>query len=145
MFVESGLGDGGRLAAGGKRPENCAKGWFYRPTLIDDVDNHWKIAQEEIFGPVAVVIGFDDDAEAVRIANDSPYGLGGHIFSKDAGAAYAMAKRIRTGQVLLNGGNGTTNPADPFGGIKRSGIGRELGEEGFLEFTEAKTVRFHAG
>lgn len=144
-YVESGLSDGGRLAAGGKRPENQAKGWFYRPTLIDDVDNSWKIAQEEIFGPVAVVIGFDSDDEALRIANDSQYGLGGHIWSADAGTAFEMAKKIRTGQVLLNGGNGTTNPWDPFGGIKRSGIGRELGEEGFLEFTEAKTIRFHAG
>jgi aldehyde dehydrogenase (NAD+) len=144
-YVASGVSDGATLAFGGKRPAHCPRGFFFEPTLFDNVDNRSSLAQEEIFGPVAAVIGYDDDDEAIRLANDSIYGLGGHIWSKDAGTAFEMAKRIRTGQVLINGGSGTTNPWDPFGGIKRSGIGRELGEEGFLEFTEVKTIRFHAG
>jgi aldehyde dehydrogenase (NAD+) len=144
-YVEKGLAEGGTLVLGGRRPAHCERGFFYEPTLFTDVDNRSTIAQEEIFGPVSAVIGFDDDDEAVRIANDTVYGLSGHIFSRDAGTAFEMASRLRTGQVLVNGGNGTTNPWDPFGGVKRSGIGRELGEEGFLEFTEAKVIRFRAG
>jgi aldehyde dehydrogenase (NAD+) len=144
-YVEKGLAEGAKLVLGGRRPPQCRRGFFYEPTVFAEVDNRSTIAQEEIFGPVTVVIGFDDDDEAVRLANDTVYGLSGHIYSRDTGTAYEMAGRLRTGQVLINGGNGTTNPWDPFGGVKRSGIGRELGEEGFLEMTEAKVVRFHAG
>jgi aldehyde dehydrogenase (NAD+) len=144
-YVRTGVDEGAELVSGGRRPPTCERGFFYEPTLLDDVDNSSTVAQQEIFGPVAVVIGFDDDDQAVRLANDSNYGLGGHIWTSDTGLAFEMARRIRTGQVLINGGNGATNPWDPFGGVKRSGIGRELGEEGLAEYTEVKTVRFHAG
>jgi aldehyde dehydrogenase (NAD+) len=144
-YVAKGLEEGAKLVLGGQRPAHLQRGYFYEPTVFDDVDNHSTIAQQEIFGPVTSVIGFDDDDQAVRLANDSVYGLSGHIFSRDVGAAYEMAARLKTGQVWLNGGNGTTNPWDPFGGTKRSGIGKEGGEEGFFDFTDLKVVRFRGG
>ena len=144
-FVERGISDGAKVAAGGNRPKNMQSGFFFEPTLLTDVDNSWNIAQEEIFGPVAVVIGYDTDDEAVQIANDSQYGLSGAIFSRDAGAAYELALRIRTGQIHINGGMGTMGQHVPFGGVKRSGIGREFGEEGMNEYTQYKAVTFHAG
>lgn len=138
-YVEEGLQAGARLVAGGKRPEGLERGYFYEPTLFADVDSPMTIAQDEIFGPVGVVIPFDTDEEAVRIANDSRYGLAGGIWSADAATAFEMALQIRTGRVAVNGG-GPRNPAVPFGGYKRSGIGREWGEEGLNEYTELKTV-----
>jgi len=143
--VQQARSDGARITTGGRRPEHLARGFFYEPTVVTDLDNSHRICQEEIFGPVAVVLGFDTDEEAVRIANDSKYGLSGSIWSKDVGTAYEMARRIRTGAVHLNGGTGTMNPWDPFGGFKRSGLGRELGVEGLHEYTEIKTIKFHAG
>ena len=103
------------------------------------------VAREEIFGPVAVVSGFSTDEEAVALANDSPFGLSGAIFSLDSGTAYEMALGIRTGQVAINGGSGRMSSWAPFGGYKRSGIGREYGTEGVREYSQTKAVLFNAG
>jgi aldehyde dehydrogenase (NAD+) len=144
-YVAKGVADGAEVALGGRRPAHLSKGYFYEPTLLTGVDNAWRVAREEIFGPVAVVVGFDTDEEAVALANDSPYGLDGHVVSADAGAAFELACRLRTGGVSINGGAGTTNPAVPFGGYKRSGIGRENGEQGLDEYVQLKTIKYHAG
>lgn len=143
-FVEEGRKSGATLVTGGKRPAELKKGFFYEPTLFDNVDNKAVIAQEEIFGPVAVVVGFDTDEEAIDLANDSKFGLSGSISSKDLGAAFAMASAIRTGTVMINGGGNAGGPPAPFGGFKRSGIGRENGEEGLNAFTELKSVSFRS-
>ena len=144
-YVTKALDDGARLVRGGKRPENLKKGFFYEPTLFDDVQNNWKIAQEEVFGPVGVVIGYDDDDEAISLANDSPFGLHGGIFSANVGRAYEMALELRTGGVSINGGSGQMSSHAPFGGIKRSGYGREYGLEGLNEYTYIKSIGFHGG
>jgi aldehyde dehydrogenase (NAD+) len=144
-YVTEALRMGARLAAGGRRPADLRRGFFYEPTLLADVDNRWPVSREEIFGPVAVVIPFDTDDEAVALANDSDYGLDAHIVSADTGAAFELGCRLRTGGVNINGGAGFTNPAVPFGGYKRSGIGRENGEPGLDEYTQLKTFKYHAG
>lgn len=144
-FVALGHESGAKLLAGGRRPAHLARGFFHEPTLFDDVDNRSPLAQEEIFGPVGVVIGFDTDEQAVSIANDSKFGLRGGIISADVGRAYEMALQIRSGGVTLNGGAGTQMSNGPFGGIKRSGYGRELGEEGLHEYTQQKLIEIHAG
>jgi aldehyde dehydrogenase (NAD+) len=136
---------GGRVVTGGGRPETHERGWFYKPTVLAGVGNGWPVAREEIFGPVGVVIPVADDDEAVSLANDSPYGLSGAVISRDLGAAYELACRLRTGEVNLNGGAGLMSPDAPFGGVKRSGLGRELGEEGLAEYCQVKTIKFHAG
>ncbi|OYU34757.1 aldehyde dehydrogenase family protein [Novosphingobium sp. PASSN1] len=141
-YVTLGLEQGGRLVAGGQRPAGLGRGFFFEPTLFDDVQNSSRIAQEEIFGPIGVVIGYDTDEEAIKIANDSDYGLSGGIFSTDIGRAHEMALAMRTGNVLLNGGPGVFSPYHPYGGYKRSGIGREYGIEGLNEFTQVKTILF---
>jgi acyl-CoA reductase-like NAD-dependent aldehyde dehydrogenase len=144
-YVGQALDSGANLVFGGRRP-NIEKGFYYLPTLFDGVDNSAVIAQQEIFGPVSVVIGFDNDQEAIAIAiaNHSDFGLAGGIFSNDAGRAYEMARQIRTGGVAINGGAGTVLSSAPFGGYKRSGFGREYGRQGLLDFTETKVVSFHA-
>jgi aldehyde dehydrogenase (NAD+) len=144
-YVASAVDAGAEVLTGGRRPPGRRAGFFYEPTLLGSVDNRSPVAQEEIFGPVATVIPFGDDDEAVALANDSDYGLDGHIVSADAGAAFEMATRLRTGGVSINGGAGWTNPAVPFGGYKRSGIGRENGEAGLDAYTELKTIKYHAG
>jgi len=144
-YVTLGQDSGATLVAGGKRPEGLDKGFFYEPTLFDNVDNSSAIAQDEIFGPVGVVIGYDTDEEAIALANDSQFGLSGAIYSADVGTAYEMALQIRTGGVSINGGSGKMSSHAPFGGIKRSGIGREYGEEGLDEYTQIKTISFHGG
>jgi aldehyde dehydrogenase (NAD+) len=143
-YVASALEDGGTLIAGGKRPSHLTRGFFYEPTLINNVENDWKVARDEIFGPVAVVIGFDSDEEAIAIANDSDYGLSGAIFSTDTGRAFEMAQQIRSGAVNLNGGPGTMLSDAPFGGVGRSGYGREASIHGLLEFTQSKVIAFSA-
>ncbi|HWE67044.1 MAG TPA: aldehyde dehydrogenase family protein [Acidimicrobiales bacterium] len=143
-YVAEAVRAGATVVTGGRRPEELSKGFFYQPTLLGHVDNRWPVAQEEIFGPVAVVVAFEDDDHAVALANDSAYGLDGHVVSADAGAAFALACRLRTGGVSLNGGAGWTNPAVPFGGYKRSGFGRENGEAGLDEYTQLKTIKYHA-
>jgi aldehyde dehydrogenase (NAD+) len=144
-YVALGLQSGAKLRAGGKRPSALERGFYFEPTLFDEVDPDAAIAQDEIFGPVGVVIGFDDDEQAVALANRSRFGLRGGIVSADVGRAYEMALRIRTGGVTLNGGAGTQLSAGPFGGVKRSGYGRELGEDGLNEFTQTKLIEIQAG
>lgn len=142
-YVAIALDEGATLVAGGRRPTGLDKGFYFEPTLFIDVHNSHRIAQEEVFGPIGVVIGFDTDEEAIDMANDSDFGLSGGIFSGNVGLAYDMALQMRTGGVLINGGGGRMSSHAPFGGIKRSGYGREYGEEGLNEFTYMKTISFH--
>ena len=140
--IAAGVDEGATLATGGKRPAHLARGWFLEPTVFCNVQNSQRIAQEEIFGPVVAVIPFADEDEAIRIANDSSYGLAGAIYAKDTARAVALAKRIRTGVVWVNGG---LNMLDgPFGGFKESGLGREGGRWGLEEFTEIQQVTWRA-
>ena len=138
-YVAKGIAEGARLVTGGKRPAHLPRGWYVEPTLFADVDNSMTIAQEEIFGPVLVVIPYEDDDDAARIANDSPYGLSGGIMSGSEERSLAMARRIRTGTLAVNGGL-WFGPDAPFGGYKQSGVGREMGIEGFTEYLETKTI-----
>lgn len=144
-LIASGVDQGAQIAFGGKRPAHLDRGYFIEPTLFVGVDNSMRIAQEEIFGPVAVVIPFADDDEAVRIANDSRYGLAGGVWSSDPLRADAVARRLRTGMVVINGGGGGLNPASPFGGYKHSGIGREFGEYGLAEYLQHKALQWPVG
>src|SRR5581483_248955 len=142
-YIEKGVAEGATLAMGGGRPKDLDKGFFVEPTLFVDVDNSMTIAQEEIFGPVLVVIPFDDDDDAVRIANDSVYGLGGAIFSGSPERSRAVAARVRTGTLNLDGA--AAYFADlPFGGFKSSGIGRQNGVAGFDQYVETKSVAWPA-
>ncbi len=142
-YIEKGKQEGARLVTGGSVPKHLPKGYYVEPTVFADVDNRMTIAQEEIFGPVLSVIGFDDDDDAVRIANDSIYGLSGVVFASDLDRAKAVAGRIRTGTLGINGGLWYGADA-PFGGYKQSGIGRQCGIEGLEIFTETKTVGWPA-
>ena len=135
-MVERAVADGARLVTGGRPVDR--EGFFYEPTLLCDVDPASEIAQEEVFGPVLAVIAYDDEDDAVRIANDSAYGLSGAVFGPDNDAASAIARRIRSGTFSINGGNYFA-PDAPFGGFKQSGIGREMGVAGLEEFLELKT------
>ncbi|MGW8652734.1 aldehyde dehydrogenase family protein, partial [Nocardia salmonicida] len=134
-LVERAVAAGATLVTGGTKVD---PGFFYAPTLLAGVDPDSEIAQEEVFGPVLVVIPYDDDDDAVRIANNSIYGLSGSVFSADADRALAIARRIRSGTFSINGGN-YFSPDAPFGGFKQSGIGRESGVAGLEEFLESKT------
>jgi aldehyde dehydrogenase (NAD+) len=138
-YIQIGIDEGAELMTGGKRPEHLPKGWFVEPTLFADVDNSMRIAQEEIFGPVMVLIPFKDDEDAIRIANDSPYGLSGAVTSASEERALGVARRIRSGTVGVNGGVFYGAEA-PFGGFKCSGIGRQNGVEGFNQYLETKTI-----
>jgi aldehyde dehydrogenase (NAD+) len=138
-YIDKGRTEGARLVLGGGVPKDLERGFFVEPTLFADVTPGMTIAQEEIFGPVLVVIGFEDDDDAVRIANDSVYGLSGMIMSGDLDRAKNVARRIRTGTLGLNGGLWYGADA-PFGGYKQSGIGRQCGLEGLEIFTETKSV-----
>jgi aldehyde dehydrogenase (NAD+) len=144
-YVAGALEQGARLVAGGRRPPHINRGYYYEPTLLADVRSDMTLAQQEVFGPVGAAIPFDDDDEAVRIANDSDYGLSGSIWTADPGTAFAMAQKIQTGNVSINGGTGGLSPWAPFGGYKRSGVGRELGADVLDDFTETKAIQFHAG
>jgi acyl-CoA reductase-like NAD-dependent aldehyde dehydrogenase len=137
-LVASGTAQGARLVTGGNRPANLAKGWFIEPTLFTDVDNSMTIAREEIFGPVGSIIAYSDLEDAIRIANDSNYGLSGGVFTQDADRAYAVGRRIRTGNFGQNGR--VIDFTMPYGGFKQSGIGREGGIEGLEGFTEVKAI-----
>ncbi len=138
-YIEKGVDEGARLVTGGGRPANLERGYFVEPTLFADVDNSMTIAQEEIFGPVLVLIPFRDDDDAVRIANDSQYGLSGAVTSASEERAMAVARRIRSGTVSVNGGV-YYHAASPFGGYKASGLGRQNGTEGFEQYLETKTI-----
>ncbi|WP_328841862.1 aldehyde dehydrogenase family protein [Streptomyces europaeiscabiei] len=140
-YIRKGIDEGAELIVGGGRPSHLDKGFFVEPTLFVDVDNSMTIAQEEIFGPVLAVIPYDDDEDAIRIANDSSYGLSGGVFSASPERAMAIAHRIRTGSISVNGG--MWYGADgPYGGYKTSGIGRQNGVEGFETYLETKLVGY---
>jgi aldehyde dehydrogenase (NAD+) len=143
-YIDKGVAEGATLALGGRRPDHLDKGFYVEPTLFVDVDNTMTIAREEIFGPVLVVIAHDGDDDAVRIANDSQYGLAGAVFSASHERAMAVASRLRTGSVNINGG--VAYGADlPFGGYKHSGIGRQNGVAGFDQYLEVKALAWPAG
>jgi aldehyde dehydrogenase (NAD+) len=136
-MVRQAEADGGRIVVGGKRPDGFDRGFWFEPTLIADVDNTMAIARDEVFGPVLVAIPYDGDDDAVRIANDSIFGLSGAVVGADRDRAHAVARRIRTGTMSINGG--LWYGADvPFGGYKQSGVGREMGVAGFEEYLEQK-------
>ena len=137
--IRRGLDEGARLVSGGlEPPQGAGRGWFVQPTVFSDVRSDMAVAQEEIFGPVLAILPYDDEDEAVEIANDSVYGLYGGVWSADPERAIRVARRIRTGQVEINGG--TFNLLAPFGGYKQSGNGRELGRFGLEEFLELKAL-----
>jgi acyl-CoA reductase-like NAD-dependent aldehyde dehydrogenase len=137
-LVADGLAAGGRLVAGGKRPEHLDRGWFYEPTVVDIDDNANPLAQHEIFGPVLTVQGYGDLDEAVAITNDSQYDLSGAIYTADPGAGMALAERFRTGTVQVN--VGAAGSYTPMGGYKLSGVGRERGVPGIRAFQQDKHV-----
>jgi aldehyde dehydrogenase (NAD+) len=136
--IEQGKAEGARVVVGGGRPPQFEKGYYVEPTLFADVENSMSIAQKEIFGPVLVVVPFDDDDDAVRVANDNEYGLGVGVTSASEERAMAVGRRIRAGTVGINGGV-WYGPDAPFGGYKASGVGRQNGTEGFEQYTETKT------
>lgn len=138
-YIALGQAEGATLIAGGNARPDKGGGYFIEPTCFADVTNDMRIAQEEIFGPVLVVIPFEDDHDAVRIANDSAYGLGGGVASADIDRAMRIARRVRTGTMSVNGGMSIAGDI-PFGGYKASGIGREWGAEGIEEFLETKLI-----
>lgn len=140
-YIEIGKAEGATLVTGGGIPEDKTEGFFVQPTLFANVSNDMRIAQEEIFGPVLVLIPYDDDDDAVRIANDSDYGLSGAVHSSNMERALGIARRIRTGTFSINGGMWYAGDA-PFGGYKQSGIGRESGLEGFEEYLETKCIAY---
>lgn len=139
LLIRKGIDEGATLLTGGNgRPEGISKGYFVKPTVFADVRNHMTIAREEIFGPVLCLIPYEDEDDAVRIANDSPYGLSGFITSNNLERARRVAKRIRAGNVHINGARVDFSAC--FGGYKQSGNGREWGEAGLEEFLELKAV-----
>ena len=139
-YIQKGIDEGAKVVTGGpERPEGLEGGYFVTPTVFSDVRNDMTIAQEEIFGPVLSILSYDGEDEAAAIANGSPYGLSGGVWSADAERAKAFARRIRTGQIEINGG--AFNPNAPFGGYKNSGYGREYGPYGFEEFLEVKSMQ----
>ena len=139
-YIRKGIEEGARLLTGGEEPpEGLEKGYFVRPTVFSDVRPDMTIAQEEIFGPVLSIIPYDTEDEAVEIANDTVYGLAGGVWAGEKAHAEAVARRLRAGQVEVNGGG--FNPLAPFGGYKQSGIGREAGSFGLEEFLEVKAIQ----
>src|SRR5918998_391188 len=139
-YIEKGVEEGAKLVVGGAEPpEGLERGYFVQPTVFSEVTPDMTIAREEIFGPVLVIMPYEDEDDAVRIANDSEYGLAGGVYSADEERAKAVARRIRTGQVEINGA--AFNPLAPFGGFKQSGHGRELGRLGLEEFLVAKSLQ----
>ena len=139
-YIQKGVDEGAKLLTGGaEAPEGQDTGYFVRPTVFSNVNSDMTIAQEEIFGPVLAVIPYDDDDDAVRIANDSGYGLSGGVYSASEDRATAIARRVRTGSISINGG--LWYGADsPYGGYKSSGVGRQNGLEGFEQYLETKAV-----
>ena len=138
-YIELAKTEGGTIEIGGTRPADKEKGFFVSPTLISGLDNSSRTAQEEIFGPVLVILGYDGDDDAIRIANDSPYGLSGAVWGTDRDRINRVVDGVRTGTMSINGG--IWYSADvPFGGYKQSGIGREMGVAGFEEYLETKAI-----
>ncbi|BAH53479.1 aldehyde dehydrogenase [Rhodococcus opacus] len=142
-YIAKGREQGARVVLGGGRPAGLDKGWYVEPTIFADVDNSMTIAREEIFGPVLSVIPYDSEDEAIKIANDSDYGLAGSVYTTDIEHGLAVAKQIRTGTYAINWY--AFDPGSPFGGYKASGIGRENGPEGLEAFCETKSVLMPPG
>ena len=139
QYIQIGIDEGARLVVGGLgRPEGLERGFFTRPTVFVDVAPEMRISQEEIFGPVLAVIPYSTEEEALKIANDSPYGLGGYVFGSDRRKAYEFASGLRAGRVCFNGA--PTNSVTPMGGYKQSGIGRSMGTFGLEEYLEIKSI-----
>ena len=139
-FIQKGIDEGAKVLVGGVGvPEGVSKGYYVKPTIFSNVTTSMTIAQEEIFGPVLSVIAYNDEEDAIRIANDTVYGLAGGVWAADKDHAIAIARRMRTGQVEVNGGGFNANA--PFGGYKQSGVGREYGDYGFEEFLEIKSMQ----
>jgi aldehyde dehydrogenase (NAD+) len=140
-YITKGVEEGARIVAGGPQaPDGLDRGYYVIPTVFADVTPEMVIAQEEIFGPVLSVIRYEDEDDALRIANGTVYGLAGAVWSRDEDEAVAFARRMETGQVDINGGR--FNPLAPFGGYKQSGIGRELGSHGLEEYLQTKSLQF---
>ncbi len=139
-LIRVGQQEGAHIAHGGGRPAGLDKGFFVEPTLFTGVGNAMQIAQKEFFGPVGIMIPFRTEDEAVRLANESQFGLGGGVWSGDPVRAYNIARQLRTGTVILNGGGGGLSPHAAFGGYKQSGLGREWGEHGLSEFLQTKSI-----
>jgi aldehyde dehydrogenase (NAD+) len=137
-YIDIGKNEGARLVTGGGRPAHLPKGYFVEPTLFADVDNTMRVAQEEIFGPVLCVIAYDSEDEAIRIANDSKYGLHSAVIGADLGRARRVASQIRAGRVVIN--NMMDDPQAPWGGFKYSGVGREYGRYGIEAFLETRAI-----
>jgi aldehyde dehydrogenase (NAD+) len=142
-YIRIGRDEGARVAVGGGRPRSVARGWYVEPTLFVDADNTMRIAREEIFGPVVTLIPYDDEADALRIANDSDYGLSGSVWTTDVDHGLDVARRVRTGTYTVN--NFMIEFSAPFGGFKCSGIGRELGPEGLAAYLEPKAINLPMG
>ncbi|CAM5681396.1 Aldehyde dehydrogenase (NAD+) OS=Streptomyces albaduncus OX=68172 GN=FHS32_006362 PE=3 SV=1 [Streptomyces griseoloalbus] len=138
-YIEKGVAEGARLAAGGPEAPR-PQGWYVSPTVLADVTPDMTVAQEEIFGPVLCVLRYEDEEDALRIANGTVYGLAGAVWAGDEAEAVAFARRMDTGQVDINGGR--FNPLAPFGGYKQSGVGRELGPHGLTEYLQTKSLQF---
>jgi betaine-aldehyde dehydrogenase len=137
-YIKIGRDEGARVVTGGGRPDGLDKGWYVEPTLFADVDNSMRIAQEEIFGPVLVAIPYDDEEQAVAIANDSDFGLAGSVWTADTDRGLDIARRVRTGTYGIN--QYLMDFSSPFGGFKSSGIGREFGPEGLSQYLESKSI-----
>jgi acyl-CoA reductase-like NAD-dependent aldehyde dehydrogenase len=137
-YIAAGKSEGARIVTGGRRPADLSHGWYVEPTVFADADNSMRISREEIFGPVVAVIPYEGESEAIDIANDSPYGLHGAVFTEDDDAALRVAGAIRTGTFSIN--SFTYNVEAPFGGVKCSGVGRDTGREALESFIELKTV-----
>ena len=137
-YVDRAIAEGAKAVIGGHTPSHLSRGYFYEPTLLVGADENSAVAQDELFGPVLVVLPHDGDEDAVRVANNSIYGLSGSVVSSDRERALSVARRIRVGTMSVNGGS-YYGPDAPFGGYKQAGIGREMGVAGLAEFLEIKT------
>ncbi len=143
-MISAAQAEGATLAYGGGRPEHLPKGYFLNPTLITGVEPSMAIAQHEVFGPVQAILSFRDEDDAIRIANDTPYGLNGSVFSADVERGFRVAEGVRTGRMSINS-SFSANPDAPIGGYKHSGMGRENGSFGITEYTNSKFVSYNAG